>query len=72
MSTANIVKTEFVVTSTDTEYQVPGNWTAEQIKASYATQVPGLNNFQATERYEDRQEGRVRIITFSPRTGTKG
>lgn len=69
---STVVKTEFIVTSTDTEYSVPGDWSAEQIKASYASQVSGINNFQSEERYEQRTEGRVRVITFRPRTGTKG
>lgn len=67
-----IVKTEFVVTSQDTTYQIPGDWTASSIVANYSTQVPGIGNMQSSERVETRTEGEVKIITFTPRTGTKG
>lgn len=67
-----IVKTEFTVTSQDTSYQIPGDWTAAAIIANYSSQVPGIGNMVATETIETRAEGQVKVITFTPRTGTKG
>lgn len=69
---SNVVKTTFIIASTDTEYSVPGDWTAQQIKDSYASQVPGIGNLTAEETYEDTDAGTVRLITFKPRTGNKG
>lgn len=67
-----IVRTEFTIVSTDTEYTLPGDWNADSIKRNYATQIPGINGMQASERTETRNGEQVRVITFSPRTGTKG
>lgn len=67
---SNIVKTTFHVASTDTEYSIPGNWTAQQIKDSYASQVPGISNMTAEETVSE--DGTEKIITFRPRTGSKG
>ena len=67
---SNVTKTKFIVTSTDTEYSIPGNWTAQQIKDNYASQVPGITNMVAEETYEDG--GATRLIVFKPRTGNKG
>ncbi len=68
-----VVRTELIVTSSDSDYAVPGDMTPAQLITAYATQIPGLSNMTHTERYEDRAGfGRVRIVTFSPRTGTKG
>ena len=67
-----IVKTEIIVTSTDTDYQVPGDMSTAQIVTAYAAQIPGLSNMTSVERVESRDIGDVRVVTFSPRTGTKG
>ena len=67
-----VVKTEFTVTSADSTYQIPGDWTPAQIVQNYASQVPGIGNMSFTERVETRADGDVRVVTFSPRTGTKG
>lgn len=67
-----VTRTEFTVVSTDTEYGLPGDWTAETIKRNYATQISGLSSMVSEERYEQRGSDYVRIITFKPRTGTKG
>jgi hypothetical protein len=68
----NVVKTTFIVTPTDTEYSIPGDWSAQQIKDSYASQVPGIGNLTSEETYEQTDMGTVRLITFKPRTGNKG
>ncbi|MNK27625.1 hypothetical protein D3C87_459870 [compost metagenome] len=67
-----IVRTEFTVVSTDTEYTLPGDWSADTIKRNYAGQVPGLNSMTAAEQVVVRNGESIRVITFSPRTGTKG
>jgi hypothetical protein len=69
---SNVVKTTFIVTSTDTEYSVPGDWTADALKANYANQVPGIGNMNATETTRATEGGLERVVTFSPRTGSKG
>lgn len=70
---SNITKTTFIVASTDTEYSIPGNWTAQMIKDSYAAQVPGISNMTADEVTEENGDGTAtRVITFKPRTGNKG
>jgi hypothetical protein len=65
---SNIKNTVFEVQTTGQEYTIPGDFTADQIVASYAASISGLGNMQATVR----EEGETRTITFSPRTGTKG
>lgn len=67
-----IVKTEFTVLNADSTYQIPGDWTAAAIVASYSSQVPGIGSMVAEETVETRAEGQVKVITFKPRTGTKG
>jgi hypothetical protein len=67
-----VVRTELVVTSSDSDYAVPGDMTPAQLVTAYASQIPGLANMTYVETYQDRDIGRVRVVTFSPRTGTKG
>jgi ribosomal protein L17 len=71
-STGPVAQTVLIVTSTDSEYTVPGDMTAAQLVTAYSSQIPGLSSMTSTERYEQRSIGQVRIVTFSPRTGTKG
>ena len=68
----SIVKTEFTVLNSDSTYQIPGDWSAAQIVASYSSQVPGIGNMVSEEQIVTRAEGQVKVITFKPRTGTKG
>lgn len=67
-----IVKTEFTIVNADSTYQIPGDWTAAGIVASYSATIPGIANMVSEERVETRTEGEVKVITFKPRTGTKG
>lgn len=71
---ANVVKTKLVITSTDTDYEIPGDWSVDQVKANYASSIQGLGNMSHTETLVQSLDGagQVRVITFSPRTGTKG
>jgi predicted regulator of Ras-like GTPase activity (Roadblock/LC7/MglB family) len=63
-----VASTNIVVVSTDTSYNIPGDWSAEQISSTYAAQIPGLSNMTA----ETTIVGDVKTVTFKPRTGTKG
>lgn len=65
---SQITRTVFEVQSTGQEFDIPGDFTADQIVSSYSGNIPGLANMQA----QVREEGDTRTITFSPRTGTKG
>jgi len=67
-----IVKTEMIVTSADSAYSVPGEWTAAQLVASYSAQIPGLASMTSTETIETRAEGQVKVVTFTARSGNKG
>lgn len=70
---SNIVKTEVIVTTNDTDYQVPGDLSAAQIVTAYGSSIPGLSNMTSESRVEYREGvGNVRVVTFKPRTGTKG
>jgi len=70
---AEIVQTNIVITATDTEYQVPGSLSVSQVVAAYSSQIPGLSGYQASEEIVTREGiGQVRVITFRPKTGTKG
>ena len=65
---ANISNTVIVIVSTDSEYRIPGDWSAEQIASNYAASIPGIGNMQA----EVSVDGDVKTVTFKPKTGGKG
>lgn len=67
-----VTRTEFTIVSTDTDYQIPGDWTAAAIQRNYANDIPGIGNFVAEERVLTEDGVTKRVITFKPRTGTKG
>ena len=68
-----IARTELVIASSDTDYQIPGDMTPAQLVTAYASQIPGLSNMVSEQRTEYREGvGNVRVVTFKPRTGTKG
>lgn len=60
----NINATTIVNNSTGSTFQIPGDWTAEQVQANY----PDLNGMRASASERDG----VRTLTFSPVTGAKG
>jgi hypothetical protein len=68
----SIVKTEIVIVSQDTTYQIPGDWTQASVVSNYSASIPGISNMSCDERVETRSEGQVKVLTFRPRTGTKG
>jgi hypothetical protein len=67
-----IVATEFSIVSQDAVYTVPGNFSVQEIVNNYSATVPGIGSMTSTETIETRANGQVKVITFSPRTGTKG
>jgi hypothetical protein len=69
----NVVRTELIVTNNDTDYQIPGDMSPSQLITAYSSQIPGLANMAYEDRVEYRDGvGNVRVVTFKPRTGTKG
>ena len=69
-----VVKTVIVVPSQNGTYNVPGDWTAEQIRTMYSTQIEGLAGMVATSSVavDAGGAGEVRTHTFTPRVGNKG
>jgi hypothetical protein len=65
---SQITQTVLEVQSTGQEFPIPGDFTVDQVVSAYSGNIPGLANMQA----QVHEEGGVRTITFSPRTGTKG
>jgi hypothetical protein len=63
-----VTTTIFEVVSSGQEFQIPGDWTPEQIVSTYSSNIPGLGNMTP----EVTVEGDVKRIVFRPRTGTKG
>jgi hypothetical protein len=60
----DIQHTTIVNNSTGSTFQIPGDWTAEQVQANY----PDLAGMRATAS----TNGETRTLSFSPVTGAKG
>lgn len=59
-----------IITTSGQEYSLPGAaWTADQIVNTYATSVPGIGSMQSEVTTRDNGD---KVVTFRPRTGTKG
>jgi hypothetical protein len=71
---STIVKTEIVLVSQNTTYNIPGDWSAQDIinNQNYRSSMPGIENMVYEESVVARAEGNVRVITFTQRTGNKG
>ncbi len=67
-----IVRTIIKVPTTDTQYSIPGDYTASQVQTMYASNIPGISNMTATTETATYADGDERIITFQPRSGNKG
>lgn len=67
-----IVKTIIAVPSQNAQYQIPGEWSADQIKSMYAQQIPGIGNMTSTVEEATTPAGTERTITFAQRSGNKG
>lgn len=58
-----------VIQTSGAEFPLPGgHWTAALVTQSFADSVPGIGSMVA----EVTQNGDQQVITFKPRTGTKG
>lgn len=65
-----MAQTKIIVASTGFETTLPGDaWTLAQIISNFTDTVPGIANLQASD---ERNPAGDRVITFRPRTGTKG
>jgi hypothetical protein len=60
--------TVMVIVATGQEFQIPGDWSAEQLVQTYGANIQGLSSMQSSIA----NNGDVKTVTFSPRTGTKG
>jgi hypothetical protein len=59
-----------VISTSGQEYTLPGTtWTPEQVISVYAASVPGIGGM--TSEVTTNANG-DKVITFRPRTGTKG
>jgi len=58
-----------IVSNSGQEFTLPGtHWTAAQVAATFADSVPGISAMTSEVTTEDGNQ----VITFRPRTGTKG
>ena len=61
--------TVVTIVSTGAEYTLPGTqWTVESVVSNFADSVPGIGSMQS----EVTMDGENKLISFRPRTGTKG
>lgn len=61
--------TTVIISTSGQEFTLPGtNWTVDQVVSSFSSSVPGIGSMQS----EVTTEGENKVITFRPRTGTKG
>jgi hypothetical protein len=64
-----MAQTLVVITTSGQEFPLPGTaWTAATVVQSFASSVPGIASMQA----EETMNGENKVITFRPKTGTKG
>jgi hypothetical protein len=64
-----MASTTVIISTSGQEFNLPGTaWTADQVVSSFSASVPGIGSMQS----EITMEGENKIITFRPRTGTKG
>lgn len=64
-----MARTLVVITTSGQELPLPGtDWTAATVVQSFAASVPGI----ASMNSEVSSQGEDKVITFSPRVGTKG
>jgi hypothetical protein len=56
------------IVSTGQEFTIPGDWSPEQLVATYGSNITGLSSMAS----EVTTEGSTKRIVFRPRTGTKG
>lgn len=64
----SIQNTTIEVVSTGQDFNIPGDWTADEVVNMFSDQVQGLANMDS----EETIDGTTRNIVFRPRTGNKG
>lgn len=64
----SISATRMVISTSGQTFEIPGDFSAQQLVSMYGASVPGLTELQATTA----TAGSVRTVTFSPRQGSKG
>jgi hypothetical protein len=64
-----MANTRVVITTSGQEFNLPGDsWTRESVVSSFSSNVPGI----AAMNCVVTTEGDDRVMTFSPRSGSKG
>lgn len=64
-----MANTIITVSTSGQEFVLPGtHWTAAQVASTFAESVPGISSMQS----EVTTSGEDQLITFRPRTGSKG
>lgn len=64
-----MAQTTVIISTSGQEFILPGNtWTPDQVTSSFSASVPGI----AAMTSEVSIDGENKVITFRPRTGTKG
>lgn len=64
-----MAQTTVIISTSGQEFVLPGtSWNANQVASSFASSVPGI----ASMTSEVTMDGENQVITFRPRTGTKG
>jgi hypothetical protein len=67
-----IVRTIIRIPSQDSQYSIPGEYTAAQIQNMYSAQIQGIASMTSTVEDATGPTGEERIITFAARSGNKG
>ena len=64
-----MANTRIIIVQTGADYTLPGtSWTTQQVVSNFADSVPGIGSMSVEETFE----GEDKVLTFRPRTGTKG
>ena len=68
-----VARTIISIPSQDASYSIPGEFTAAQIQAMYATQIQGISNMTLLGTVDSTgPSGLDRTFTFGARAGNKG
>lgn len=67
-----VTQTILSIPSQDQSFQIPGDWSAAQVRSMYAAQLPYLANMVDSTSTAAGADGDVKTITFTQRTGNKG
>lgn len=58
-----------IISNSGQEFNLPGtHWTTQQVASTFADSVPGIGSMTSEVTTENGNQ----VITFRPRTGTKG